>query len=781
MRHYISILLLLVATQAISQLNIQIDSLFSLRGGVYPNNQELKIDTADGVSVYFTLDGTTPSSYSTKYHGELIPLSKTTVIKALFYQKGVKLGVSTQSYIIGRDFNMAVISIVTHPDNFFSFGTGIYVKGCCADSVPPYLGANFWKGWERPINIEMYEPDNTLAFNQGAGVRIFGGFSKGLPMKSLAIIAKEKYGSKKFDYQIFPNKDIKKFNSFVLRNSGGDFNNTHFRDALLTDLTEPIDMDIQAYRPCVVFINGEYWGIHNIREKLNEHYLKNNHGVNKDSVDLLKHKGDAQCGTSKEYKKLLSFLESNSFETNEKIWELNTKMDVDNYINYNITEVYVDNGDAGGNIRYWREQKEGARWRWILFDLDLSFGIGSKTAYKENTLQQMTTHSFEKWPNPAWSTFIIRKLLENDSIQHVYINRFADHLNTIFSEENVVYRIDSIYNLIKDEMPYHVQKWPLSINTWNERVDRIKTFAIERPHYMRQFIMDKFGLSDTVFISIEDFDHTMGKVNLNSIKIKSKFEGWYFTEVPITLVAKPKLGYEFVKWEGIDDPNPKLTLTLTKSLNVTPVFKKKPASSQSGIIAINELSIKQDSLIPSEDWIELANSSSELQDISGWFITTDDKEKFKLPEGTNIGPHSFIVICKNRLEFQKVYNLSEDLLVQKDMEFGFSSKKDVIRLYDADKNLVDSLTYKIKDDYPSLKDSTTRNLERLNPKLNEWQTSKVATPGSQNDGFKGIPKKPKTNDLDFIIWVIIGGVGTTLILLLIVIAVKKKRKDLSTS
>jgi hypothetical protein len=767
-----------VQAQTEQEEGIDVDSLFSLRGGIYPTEQTMTIDTSNGVKIFYTLNGSKPSTYSKKYKGQAFELKKPTVIRALFYQNGSKIGETTQSYIVGRTFNMAVVSIAVDTADFFSYDRGIYVKGCCADSVPPYMGANFWKGWERPINIEFYEPDNTLGFNEPAGCRIFGGFSKGLPMKSLAIIAKKKYGAKKFKYKIFPNKKNKKYNSFVLRNSGGDFNNTHFRDALLTDLTEPIDMDIQAYRPCVLYINGNYWGIHNVREKINEHYLKDNHGVDKDSVDLLKHRGDAQCGTTKEYKKLLKYLQDNTFESNAKIEELDSLMDIDNYIDYNITEIYVDNGDAGGNIRYWREQKPGARWRWILFDLDLSFGIGSKTAYKENTLHQMTTHSNEKWPNPAWSTFIIRKLLENDSIQTIYINRFADHLNTIFSEKNVTFKLDSIYNMIKDEMPYHIQKWPTSLEKWDSRVDRMRTFANNRPFYLRTYIMEKFNLNDTVKVSIGAFDKKMGKVKLNSLKLKNKFEGWYFTDVPITIKAKPKMGYEFVKWEGISDSNAVLVITLTEALNITPIFKRKPAADLSGTIAINELSIKQDSLAPSGDWLELANTSAEQQDLSGWYITTRDKEKFKLPEGSTIGAHGFLVICKRKEDFQAVYNLSEDLLVQEDMDFGFDSKKDHIKLWDADKNPVDSLKYKIKEDFPEIKDSVPKNLERLNPQLDEWQIAKEVSPGAQNIGFKGIPKSDrKTQEIELNPWWLIGGLGGLLALILVVLFVKKRKAN----
>ena len=770
-------LLIIVLTVNLAIAQSGVDSLFSLRGGIYTNAQSFTIDTTGGVKVFITQDGSKPSTYSQTYKGEAITIDKPTVVSALFYKGGIPIGRSTQSYIVGRSFNMPVMSIAVEHDDFFGYGRGIYVKGCCADSIPPYQGANFWRGWERAVNIEMYEPDNSLAFNQGAGARIFGGFSKGLPMKSLAILAKSKYGPKKFKYQIFPNKDIKKYNSFVLRSSGGDFNNTHFRDALLTDLTAPIDMDIQAYRPCVLFINGEYWGVHNIREKLNEHYLEENHGVNKDSVDLIKHRGDAQEGTTKEYKKLLAHLNKTSFETNEKIQELDKMMDIDNYINYNQTEIFVDNGDAGGNIRYWRAQQADARWRWILFDLDLSFGIGSRVAYKENTLDQMTRLSNEKWPNPAWATFIIRKLLENDSIQDVYVNRFADHLNTIFSEENVLFKIDSIQNLIKDEMPFHFKKWGSNVEKWEEHVEYLIVFARNRPHYMRNFLMEKFELSDTVMVNILPYETSMGSVKLNSLKISKEFHGWYFSDCPIKLKAKPRLGCEFVGWEGIESTEAEIYLPLTKEITIRPIFKEVEKSDFAGKVMLNEVSLKQDSLVPSEDWIEIFNATTEQLDLSGWKIgTADAKEKYTLPEGTHIGAHSYLVICEDIKAFQSVYNLSNDLIVQKNMEFGISSKKDKLKLFDASEQLVDSLIYKVKDDFPALKDVTNKHLERVNPKLDKWQISEVVTPGVQNKGFKGLPKE-KGNDIEINPWWIIGGLGGLLLLIGGIVLLRKKKRN----
>ncbi len=187
--------------------NDSLKIIFSKRGGLYPNKNfsvSLKALNKEA-KIYYTLNGKEPNSSSAKYKNP-IPVNKNTVLRAKLYYNGKPIGYTvTQSYFVERNYKLPVVSIVTNPDNFFSSSRGIYVKGCCADSVQPYLGANFWKSWERKINIELYEPDNTCAFNQIAGVRIFGGYSKGLPMKSLAIIGRNKYGKKYFKYQIFEN------------------------------------------------------------------------------------------------------------------------------------------------------------------------------------------------------------------------------------------------------------------------------------------------------------------------------------------------------------------------------------------------------------------------------------------------------------------------------------------------------------------------------------------------------------------------------------------------
>lgn len=749
-----------------------ISSYFSLKGGVYLKSQQLQLMDTSGI-VYYTTDGTEPSSSSKKY-SEPILIEKNTVIRATAYANGRKRNIETQSYFIGRKFDMAVVSIVVNPDDFFGYERGIYVKGCCADSVPPYRGANFWKGWERKINIEFYEPDGKLAFNQMAGARIFGGFSKGLPMKSLAIVARKEYGNNRFEHQIFPNKEITKFKSFILRSSGSDFNKAHFRDALLTNLVEPLDIEIQAYRPAVVFINGEYWGIHNVREKINEDYLKRNCGVNPDSVDIMKHRNDLQVGKRTHYQALIKYMEKTDFSDQSEIRQLNTMMDIDNYINYNQTEIYIDNRDAGGNIRYWRPETPGGRWRWILFDTDISFGITDWKAYKTNTLFKMTNKNTEAWPDPAWSTFIIRKLLENDSVKNVYINRFADHLNTVFSEKNVHFKIDSIASLLRSEMPYHVERWRSNtLEKWERNIQVMKDFASERPYYMRRFIMEKFELKDTFNVSIKNPTPNMGYIKLNSINVNNGFTGVYFGGIPIHIVPEANEGYEFVKWEQpIEDWK-----SLTDNIKISPIFMKSPKSDFVNQVLISEVSIKQDSVTDSDDWIEFYNASKNTIDISNWTFKSK-KGKFVFPAGSIIKAGEFIVLCREPVKFSKIFSDVQPL-ESDSLGFGLSSKKDALFLLDGKNRCVDSLKYNITKDFKELSKKNSRALESNLMsafEIKNWSIAEMPSPGKINPSY--VPQKTPSNEeseLDLFLYLggglLILGVGFILFFLL-----RKKQK-----
>lgn len=717
---------------------------FSKDGGIYLETFDLKLD-AGGETIFYTTDGTEPNSTSTNYSSP-IAIDTTTVVRAVFYRDGKKTEVITQSYIYGRQFDMPVVSIVTDPANFFSYDRGIYVKGCCADSIIPYKGANFWKNWYRDVNIEFYEPDGKLGFNQAAIVKIFGGYSVGLPMKSLAVYSNKKKGKKNFKHQIFPQLENKKYRTFLLRSAGGDFNKCHFRDAMLTQLGKDIGQTIQEDRPAVVFINGEYWGIHHLREKINEHFIHDHFNIDRDSVDMMRHRLDLQNGTRKHYVAMKKFMERNDFSKEENIQKLDSLMDIMNYIDYNITEVFVDNRDAGGNIRYWRAQADTGKWRWVLYDLDITFGINDWKGYKRNTLERMTKKNNETWPDPPWSTFIIRKLLENDSLKQHYINRFADVLNTSYSSKSVNRKINHYHDLLQKEMPYHVVKWrSLKIDTWERNINILRDFANYRPSYCRQHLISRFDLGDTVTIQLDD--PTSGTIQLNSLKIDSNFTGIYFKNNPIKIQANPDFGYQFSHWliEDKKDTTAFLKLDLNNqdsSIRIQAFFKKLGMSNLNGAVIINEINTQKDTITGIRDWVELYNNSTNDIQINNWQLT-DGKRALAL--NFNLPAKGHFILTRDSITFKKAYP-NQSNISEADLHLG---KKDLLFLLDENGKVVDSLQYKLPKNKENL------SFSKINPSHQSVEASyelAQPTPGEKNSNFKAdkIMSQKSNNTLKYI-------------------------------
>ena len=204
--------------------------------------------------------------------------------------------VTTHSFLIGEESTLPVVSLTSDPFNLWDENYGIYVMGPNAQWDFPYFGANFWEDWERPIHVELFESNGELGFSLDAGVKIFGGWSRGWPQKSLAIHARPDYGTSEINYQIFPDKEIDSFTSIVLRNSGNDWfggegSATMLRDGMHTSLMDNTGLDHQEYRPAVVYINGDYWGIHNLRERIDASYFEQKYGLPTNDYDFIE-----ECG-----------------------------------------------------------------------------------------------------------------------------------------------------------------------------------------------------------------------------------------------------------------------------------------------------------------------------------------------------------------------------------------------------------------------------------------------------------------------------------------------------
>ncbi len=560
-------------------INLAREPIFSHQGGFYSQSFQLSITPGSPQAVvYYTRDGSIPTTTPSNLYQAPIPVTKTVVIRAREILPNSLPGkIITHTYFINEKITLPIISLTTDPPNLWDPDSGIYVLGTSYDANQPNWGANFWEDWERPVHVEFFEPDGKLGFSLDAGMKIFGGWSRAFPQKSVAIYARNYYGTNKINYQIFPDKPITQFESFVLRNSGNDWYYTLFRDAMMQSLISETDVDIQAYRPAIIFLNGVYWGIHNIREKINEHYLAANHDVDPDRVDLLENNSGVIHGDATHYQALLNYLSNNNMQLQKTLDSVKTMMDVENFMDYQIAQIYFDNTDwPGNNVKFWRPRTAEGRWRWIMFDTDFGFGLYNSAYYQNNTLAFATEPNGLDWPNPPWSTFLLRKLLESPQFKQDFINRFADHLNFTFQASRVNQRIKEMKAALEPEIQRHRTKWPNAIYNWQQNVQVLNQFANYRGSYVKTHLLSKFQLKGIAKVTLNITPQDGGKMKLHSLSLSQfPWQGDYFKAIPIQIEAIPNDGFRFIGWSDASfEDAAAITLTLAQDVLITAKFEK---------------------------------------------------------------------------------------------------------------------------------------------------------------------------------------------------------------
>ncbi|MDO9578113.1 MAG: CotH kinase family protein [Candidatus Cloacimonadales bacterium] len=716
------------------------DPVFDIEGGFYSGSFTFEfIDIPVGETIFYSLDGSLPDETFFQYT-DPVTLDSTVVVRARAFAAGkIPSRIITKSFFINLDPILPVISLVTDPINFFDENYGIYVMGPNAQPDYPYYGANFWEDWERPINIQMFEPDETDAFQIDAGVKIFGNYSRGHPQKSLAIYARDQYGYSSIDYQIFPDKDIDEFNNIILRNSGNDWEWSMMRDGLMTSLLKDTGLDRQAYRPSAVYINGEYWGILNIREKINEYFIEGNHDVDPDNLELLEDDSVVIYGDNDHYLALLDFLENNDISLPENYDYVCTQMDMENYLNYMVAELYYCNEDwPGRNIKFWRENTEGSKWKWIIFDLD--FGLGYWGNAEFDMLEFALEPNGPSYPNPPWSTFLFRKLVTNNQFVHDLANLFADYMNSIFNPNHYNSVQWNLHDYLEPEMQNHVLRWDHTMTSWENEMLVMEWFMEDRIDFMKVHIMDHFNYPGMANIYLDISPEDTGIVQVNTLEIDDfPWTGEYFLQNSVVLTGLASPGWEFAGWTGdIVSDSTSITLDMAQDFSFIAWFE--PVGSFADSIVFNEINYNSAADFDSEDWVEIYNRSQNDIDMSGWqFKDSEDNHAFEVPAGFVLPSDEYFILCRDTLAFQTFFPGVTNFLGN--FDFGLSSNGELIRLFDHTGSLIDSVEYDDNSPWPVEPDGNGPTLALLNPNWDNslaenWAaSSQYGTPGEINDVY----------------------------------------------
>lgn len=755
---------------------------FSKWSGFYSDTLSLSLSGNNkDETIYFTTDGKIPTTQSSVYTSPIV-IRSTSIIRARILSPNKFPGKTvSHSYFINQSFDLPVISISTNPNNLWDPDTGMLVLGKNASNEIPHFGANFWQDWERPVHIDFFEQDGDLAFSIDAGMKVHGGWTRAYPQKSLAVFFRKKYGYNNLNYQVFPSKPIDKFENLVFRNSGNDCNVSMFRDGMMTSLIGKLDIDIQAFRPAIVLLNGEYYGIENIREKTNEHFIAANHPLwDKDNIDLLELENTVIVGDNLNYNLMIEFIKNNPLSVQANYEEVKTRMDVENFALYQLTNIYFANVDwPGNNIKFWRPRTFDGKFRWIVFDTDVGFNLLGSYDFNSLEMALDPNNQDSALQNPPWSTFLLRNLITNEEFKNMFVNRFADCLNYTFHKDTVFALIDSLQGLIKSSIPLYTAKYGGSPSRWENKVESLRKFAMLRVSLMRNYIAHslqlvpdiekstlqsiKIGLSfifgfhpslmssnfmglnfselnlTNCFSDVHQINNGMynlwvsakepnsGNIHINSLTLDNfPWKGVYFQEVPVKIFPEAKPGFIFKGWTGDTITNSD-TLTISPNSNFSVTANFIPGANPQAKLVINEFlaintSDTTDNFGEHEDWIEIYNPGNSPIDMEGYYFSDDllNPGKWRIESATNtctIAPMGYKLFWADKDPGQGNNHLN----------FKLSAKgEDIVlsRFIDGEFKIYDSVSFGPQNENIS-KGRTIRD-------SNRWEFFTIPTPGAKN-------------------------------------------------
>ena len=494
---------------------------FSVIPGIYDNAVTVAITAGEGETIRYTTDCTTPNASSEVYSGEL-SISKNSVIRAAAFRDGYLSGdVATATYLFrsdGVNHALPVVTLVTDPDNLWNSKTGIYATGdqfdpdaaSYADTLKSatYYQAKFATEeqvdtiWEKPAAFSLFDDNGKQVFTQNVGIRIAGSFGRGRAQKGFNVIARKEYGKGSMEYPFFENRPYTEYKAVVLRAGAQDQNRSKIRDELASGLLEGTDINIlyQAYRPTVLYLNGEYWGVYFMKEKRNRFFVAQ-HENTENNVDLAIGKGFKQrsYGDNSDWVSLYEYATSHDLSASDAYNYVAERMDVDSFRDYMIAEIYNGNTDTY-NFQYYR--LKGGKWKFIFYD----FCWGFQSPGHETLAFRMG-----KTPSDVCSAKLFAAMLQNKGWRDSFCRRFGELLNTAFAPERVSALIDELYGYVEPEIKREREKFNkdtfmgvkqpnTNLGTYEgfqSEISKLKDFAQRRPEELKRQLQSNLGLSDS--------------------------------------------------------------------------------------------------------------------------------------------------------------------------------------------------------------------------------------------------------------------------------------------
>ena len=466
---------------------------FSLPSGYYATSQQLTLAAPANATIWLTSDGSEPGPTNGRAITQPIHLNASVPGVAVFRARaqladGTLGPVSDAHYVLGLPQPLPIVSLLLDPAALWDETSGIY-----RNPLPEGIA------WERPVSVMIVSGDRQTAVTIPAGVRIHGQFSRGYAKKSLRLYFRQEYGVNRLTFPLFANTPTLSVKRLSLHASGQDSsqlptNWTLLRNQVVAELAQSTHALTTRSQPALLFINGEPWGHYYLREHINDYLLREGYGAETavlvDTPARRAEDPDSITPAYADWDKLTEFIATHDLADEAAYAAVATQVDLDNLIDYSLLQIYSANYDwPYTNIKQFRPATINGRWRWIIWDNDLSLGLTPWSNVEQNTLEQALDPAYTAGvaaETDGRDTILLRGLLENATFRARFVARADELLNTVLAPEAVIAVIDRLAAEIEPAIALENGRWGGDSATWEANVEQLRDFARQRPAIMRQ-------------------------------------------------------------------------------------------------------------------------------------------------------------------------------------------------------------------------------------------------------------------------------------------------------
>lgn len=607
--------------------------VLSQKSGFYEGPLSVTINSSSpGSKVFYTLDGSEPTPEKGMLYTSPVSITKTTTLRAQAYADNYLNGIpANATYMIGeRKPDMSVVFLSIDTTYLYNDTIGIYCVGTNGSNLASTFG-NFNRDWTRPGYFEYFDNLESESFKQYLGLAISGNVSRAYPQKAFQVKASKRFGNNKLNFPFFKDVEGGRYKSLLLR-CGGQFylDGALIRDAGLQQMANVTSLTYQSYTPVVVYINGQYWGLYNIRERNSKDNLYTHYGYKKNEFDLIENNWGPKAvhGTKDEFDKLEKWIKEQD-QSNDDIYRQTCGMvDIDNYMYYMAIELLIANDDWPlNNQKLFRYKAEGSKWRWILNDLDKAL-LQPKLA--GNKFKEMKDGGLDA----KLSQSMLFHLLKNKQFEEKFIDVQCLVAGSVYRPDRFARKINLMRDRLVNEFPYYKERWKDQgrgdITKAATGIISLEKFACQRAY---ENLQENFSLGTPHALYVSSSVSANTPIMFNGMKIPVlPYDGKYFEGRKLVLDA-PLYddNSRFKYWEVSHSDGSvetfsmsSLSIDFSDSVCVRAIYDKAEKTRRSGLY-LNEVSadnaIFVDNMYKVEDWIEVYNTSDIALDLAGYCLS----------------------------------------------------------------------------------------------------------------------------------------------------------------